>query len=61
MHLAEGLCLDALLTLKVKFSYLPCRHRNTNSVDDGMVIDFVLENSNRPNKQSIIIIIIIIV
>jgi hypothetical protein len=40
-HQAEGLCLWALLTLKVeKLSYL-------TSVHDGMAIYFALENINK--------------
>jgi hypothetical protein len=46
-HLAEGLFLNALLMLKVKNSYLPCGHTKTNSVHDGMAINFVLKDINK--------------
>jgi hypothetical protein len=47
-HFAEGLCVNALLALKVEnFSYLPCGHTNTNSVHDGMAINFTLEDINK--------------
>jgi hypothetical protein len=37
IHLAEGLFLNALLTLKVENSfYSPCGNTNTNSAHDGM-------------------------
>jgi hypothetical protein len=35
MHVAEGLMFNAESR---KFSYLPCRHMNTDSVQDGMAI-----------------------
>jgi hypothetical protein len=43
-HLAEGLFLNALLTLKVD---LPRGHTNTNSVHDGMAINFALKDINK--------------
>lgn len=45
VHLAEGLCLNALL-----IGWLPCGHMNTDSVCDGMTIYFTLENGNRVNR-----------
>jgi hypothetical protein len=45
-HLAEGQCLNALLTLKF-LSYLPCRHTNTISVHDGMANYFALKIINK--------------
>jgi hypothetical protein len=43
--LAEGQCLNALLTLQMEISlYFPCRHSNTNGVHDGMAFDFAVEN-----------------
>jgi hypothetical protein len=30
-----------------KFPYFPCRHRNANSVHNGMANYFALENSNK--------------
>jgi hypothetical protein len=31
----------------IKFSYLPCRYTDANSVRDGIIIYFVLENINK--------------
>jgi hypothetical protein len=46
-HLAEGLCLSALITLKVE-NYLICLvDMNTNSVHDGMAVYFALENNDK--------------
>jgi hypothetical protein len=48
MHLAEGLCLDALLMMKVEnFLFLPCRHTNTISFHGGVAVYFALENINK--------------
>jgi hypothetical protein len=46
-HLAEGPCLFSADTEGRNFSYLPCRHTNTNSVLNGMAIYFALENINK--------------
>jgi hypothetical protein len=46
-NLAEGLCLNAMLTLQIrKFPHLPCRDININSVHNGMAIYFALDNIN---------------
>jgi hypothetical protein len=45
-HLAEVLCLNVLLALKVEegrdFFNLPCRHTNTDSVQDGIELDGII-------------------
>jgi hypothetical protein len=47
-HLAEGLRLNAQAHAESReFSYLPCGHTNTNSVHDGMAINFALEIINK--------------
>jgi hypothetical protein len=48
-HLAEGLFINALLTLKVENSLicLVGTHTNTNRVHDGMAINFALEDINK--------------
>jgi hypothetical protein len=57
-RLAEGLCLNALLTLEVENSYsssLPCRYTNTNSVQNGTVIYFALRNIKRKRHRGVAI------
>jgi hypothetical protein len=41
-NLAEGLSQRTAHAESREFSYLPCRHTNTNSVHDGMAIYFIL-------------------
>jgi hypothetical protein len=46
-HLAEGLCLNELFTMKIGKSFIClCTYVNANSVHDGMTICFVLGNNN---------------
>jgi hypothetical protein len=45
-HLAEELCLNALLAFKAEI-ILPYRHTNINIVQDGMAICFALENIDK--------------
>jgi hypothetical protein len=46
-HLAEGLCPNALLKLKVENSLTCLVGTRTPSVHDGMAIYFALENINK--------------
>jgi hypothetical protein len=46
MHLAEGLCLCALLVLKVENSLICRVGTHTNSVHDKMAIYFAFEGTN---------------
>jgi hypothetical protein len=45
-HLVEGLCLNALLTLKVENALICLVGTRITSVHDGMTINFALENVN---------------
>lgn len=50
-HLAEGLCLNDLLTRKSrKYSNLLRRHTDTNSVIGRVTIDFALENISKKHS-----------
>jgi hypothetical protein len=46
-HVAEGLFLNVLLTLKVENSIICPVHTNTNRVHDGVAINFALEDINK--------------
>jgi hypothetical protein len=46
-HQAEGLCPCTAHAESKKYSYLLCRHTNTNSVHDKMTIYFALDNNSK--------------
>jgi hypothetical protein len=46
-RLTEGLSQCTAHAENRKFSYLPCRHMNTNSVHGGKEIYFALDNINK--------------